>query len=220
MKNINSTGKTTFSSLLAVIISIVAALFILMVFILPAEFGKDITGLGAKFGVNNMSTDDVAEDAVIATDNSNNTAPNKLANVVDLSNDPDKIESPEHVLFDIPVQFMQTEVILEPFAQGEFKFDLETGNQINYTWSVDGGGLVYTDLHGHTPGASGDPEDEILVNYLDSQQDNSLSGQFVTPFGGDHGWFFLNLEDREVVIKIQASGHWDGYEFIPIESYF
>lgn len=217
MLNTNSTGNTSLSSLLAVIIAIIAALFILVAFILPAEFGKDLTGLGAKFGVNNMSTEEGFE-ANSSNDNTATTYNGLLANVINTSSDPDKIESAEHILFNTPVKFMQTVVILEANNHAEFKFDLLTGYQVNYTWSVEGDNLVYSDLHGHHPGPSGTEEDEELVNYLDSQQDKTLSGQFIAPFDGDHGWYFLNLENKEVQINITASGHWNGYEFLPLEN--
>lgn len=213
MLNKNSTEKTTLSSLLAVVISIIAALFILVVFILPAEFGKDITGLGTKFGVTNMSPAETETETEAASYNS------LLANVVDNSNNPGKIESPEHIMFGSPIKFMETVVILEANNHAEFKFDLQTGNQVNYSWSVEGGNLVYSDLHGHNPGPTDAEEDDELINYLDSQEDTSLSGQFIAPFTGDHGWYFLNLENKEVRINIQASGHWDGYKFLPLEAY-
>ena len=217
MLNTNSLGNTSLSSLLAVTVSVIAALFILVVFILPAEFGKDLTGLGAKFGVNNMSKEEVSE-ANSSTTNTATIYNGLLANVHNTSSDPDKIESVEHTLFNTPVKFMQTVVILEANNHAEFKFDLLTGYHVNYTWSVEDNSLVYSDLHGHNPGPSGTEEDEELVNYLDSQQDMALSGHFIAPFDGDHGWYFLNLENKEVRINIQASGHWNGYEFLPLEN--
>ena len=158
-----------------------------------------------------MSTEEI-DDATPSLPQANKL----LANVVDTSNDPDKIESPEHTLFNKPIQFMQTKVVLEAFGHGEFKFDLLTGSQVNYAWSVEDDLLVYTDLHGHNAVPEG--EEEELVKYLDSQQDSSLSGQFIAALNGEHGWYFLNLEDKEIEINIQASGHWDNYEFIPIET--
>ena len=61
MLKINSHGASSLSSLFAVLVSAFVAAVILFVFILPAEFGKDPTGLGEKLGVIDMSTD-IAED--------------------------------------------------------------------------------------------------------------------------------------------------------------
>ena len=220
MQNNQSKNKTSFSSLIAVIGSVIVALFILLVFILPAEFGKDFTGLGAKFGINNMSSDALTDTPAPSTSTPAPSTPvtSGLANVVDTSNDPDRIEGSGHTLFSTPIQFMQDVVILEANGHGEFKFDLQTGYQVNYVWSVEGENVVYSDLHGHTPESEDEETEEILVNYLDSQEDNSLSGQFIAGLTGDHGWYFLNLEDKEIRINIQASGHWDSYEFLPLES--
>ena len=213
MQNKQAKNKTSFSSVIAVIGSVIVALFILLVFILPAEFGKDFTGLGAKFGINNMSSDAATEIPAPST-----PVNSELANIIDTNNDPDRIEGSGHTLFSTPIQFMQDVVILEANGHGEFKFDLQTGYQVNYVWSVEGENVVYSDLHGHTPESEDEEAEEILVNYLDSQEDSSLSGQFIAGLTGDHGWYFLNLEDKEIRINIQASGHWDSYEFLPLES--
>lgn len=219
MRKQNCAGTTSFSSLLAVILSIIAALFILVIFILPAEFGKDITGLGEKFGVNKMSVTEV--EAEIESSETPLDIKSLLNNTLDHDDDPNRIEGDGHISFAKPLQFMETEIVLEADGHGEYKFDLLKGNLINYTLTVADGKKVYIDVHGHNPGTDSESEgDDLLARYLDTQEDNTISGQFIAPFDGDHGWYLLNLQPEEIRIKITASGHWDGHEFLPLESYY
>ena len=179
----------------------VSALFvaaiILVLFVLPAEYGKDITGFAEKIGINGMSavqTDTPLTTAKISIDEQGGTT---------------------HTRFEIPLKFIDAEIVLEAFGQAEYKFDMQANKKVNYQWSVDGG-VVYSDLHGHTPDPSG--EGEVLVRYLESDTVSGASGEFTTPFSGEHGWYFLNLETTEVKIKVYASGHWDAHELIPLGS--
>lgn len=218
------TGQTSLSSLLAVIISIIAALAILLIFILPAEFGKDPTGLGEKLGVTNMSVDGLETVNTNANDDVDVSASNALArlnsaNIIDNSNNPDRIESSDHLTFATPVQFTEIDINVPGDGQLEYKFKLNKGDQINYHWSVNDGKLAYSDLHGHNPGSAETEDDDIDTKYLDSQEDQSVSGQFTAPFDGDHGWFFLNLQGEDITISLNVSGHWQGHELLPIESY-
>jgi len=203
----SSSGAVSKSLLFGTAIAFLAALLIVLIFILPAEYGKDPTGLGEILGVNKMSMAPTVE-----------STPPVVAGQADIA-PPDKegFEGIAHTSYQMPLQFMQTEVVIAGDGSVEYKFDLKAGNTISYVWSVSNGGLAYADLHGHTPGPSGEPEDEILVQYLDTQEANMVSGEFTAPFDGEHGWYFLNLEPGEVTITIQASGHWESRGLLPIE---
>lgn len=172
--------------MLKLFFSIVAAAVILLLFVLPAEYGKDPTGLGARLGVLNMSVED---------ENSG--------------------EQKAHTRYAQPLEFLEIEFVLEEDGQTEYKFELQQGHSVNYQWSVSGGD-VYADLHGHTPGPSGEVDDEILVQYLESEEENAATGQFTAPFAGEHGWYFYNLERSPVTISIKASGVWDKHELVPL----
>ena len=203
----SSSGAVSKPLLFGTATTFLAALFIVLAFILPAEYGKDPTGLGEKLGVNKMSLAPAAEtDSGGVASQANMPPPDK-----------EGFEGSAHSSYQTPLQFMQTEVVIAGDGSVEYKFDLKAGNTINYVWSVSNGGLAYADLHGHTPGPSGEPEDEILVQYLDTQEASMVSGVFTAPFDGEHGWYFLSLEPGEITITIQASGHWDSHGLLPIE---
>jgi len=157
-------------------------------FVLPAEYGKDPTGLGEKLGVLNMSVE----------------------------KEQDQAQQP-HRSFAQPLEILQTEFVIEEDGQAEYKFKLQQGHSVNYQWTVSGGD-VYADLHGHAPGPSGEEGDEILVQYLESEEENSATGQFTAPFTGEHGWYFYNLEHGAVTISISASGVWDDHELLRLNN--
>lgn len=172
--------------MLKLFFSLIAAGIILLLFVLPAEYGKDPTGLGSRLGVLNMSVED----------GSNN-------------------KPKSHTRFEQSLEFLETEIVLEEDGQVEYKFELQKGHSVNYQWNVSGGD-VYADLHGHTPGPSGEVGDEILVQYLESEEENRAIGQFTAPFAGEHGWYFYNLERGSVTISIKASGIWDEHKLVPL----
>lgn len=184
---------------LGTVAAVTVAVIILVLFVLPAEYGKDITGIGKKIGINGMS--------VSPSDTLSQNPKSEKAN---------EGGSP-HISFDTPVQFMETEIVLEAYGQAEYKFEMQAGQKVSYKWSVEGG-LAYADLHGHTPDLSVSGEGEVLVRYLESDTVSGASGEFKTPFSGEHGWYFLNLETTEIKIKVSASGHWDTRELIPLAS--
>jgi len=220
MHNHDSVGASSLSSIIAVAASALLALVILFVFILPAEFGSDPTGIGEQIGVNNMSVEQAQADENSAGAQAAVAAGLNPDNIVDNSNDEDRIEGAGHINFARPMQFVELEIPVPADGQLEYKFVLEEGSQINYHWAVNDGKLAYSDLHGHTPAPEGSEEDEIVVKYLDSQEDQNVSGQFIAPFTGDHGWFFLNLQSEDITITLKASGYWESHELLPIESYY
>ena len=213
----NSAGAISNNLLLSTVAAFLVAVFILLAFVLPAEYGKDPTGLGKMFGVHKMSVADTTA-APIETDSIDTALNNTTEQAVQQSSAKIEGEGTAHTSYQTPLQFMQTDVVLAAGAEVEYKFDLQANNKVNYVWFVKSGGLAYADLHGHTPGPSGTPDDEILVKYLDTQEASRVSGEFIAPFAGEHGWYFLNLELEEITITVQASGHWDKHELLPIEA--
>ncbi len=205
-----SVGRMSTTLLIGIAVAFLLALFIVLVFILPAEYGKDPTGLGEKFGLNEMSMEPRTVE-----DSSNIANPPELQSAAEADN-----TEAAHTSHQPPFQFMQTKLAIAGDGSVEYKFDMQAGNTIHYTWSVSDGGLAYADLHGHTPGPGGAPEGEILVHYLDTQEANTVSGTFTAPFDGEHGWYFLNLEAGEITITVQASGHWDHHKMLAIEPLF
>ncbi|MBT3425249.1 MAG: hypothetical protein HOL98_13440 [Gammaproteobacteria bacterium] len=182
------------------VLAVVSAAILLIIIVLPAEYDIDPTGIGAALGIKGLS----------------NQAEVETKSPDTVSQDPSTAQSPLHTNFDPALKFVNVELILEPYGQGEFKLKTSESARLSYLWD-SGTDLVYADLHGHTliMGEAGE-EEEIVVRYLETQEGTSESGQFETPFKGDHGWYFLNLETRPVRIKVSISGTFDSHEYIDI----
>lgn len=92
------------------------------------------------------------------------------------------------------------EVVLAPGAGTEVMMVLAAKQVIVYQWTVEGG-EVYSDFHGH------DPDDtSYWVQYRESAADMAAYGSLVAPFNGEHGWYFRNDGQSELVISIRTNG--------------
>jgi len=179
-------------------IAALIAIVLLLTIILPAEYDIDPTGAGSVLGIRGLSHQAAVENVNAEIEESAMAA-----------------ASPLHINHQPPLKFVDVDLVLEPYGQGEFKLKMQANARLSYLWH-SGTDLVYADLHGHTLIVGEDGEEEIVVRYLETQEGTGESGQFDTPFGGDHGWYFLNLETRPINIRVQISGNFDSHEYIDI----
>ena len=179
-------------------IAALIAIVLLLTIILPAEYDRDPTGVGSVLGIRGLSHQAAVENVNAEIEE------NAMA-----------AASPLHINHQPPLKFIDVDLVLEPYGQGEFKLKMQANARLSYLWH-SGTDLVYADLHGHTLVVGEDGEEEIVVRYLETQEGMGESGQFETPFGGDHGWYFLNLETRPINIRVQISGNFDSHEYIDI----
>jgi len=179
-------------------IAALIAIVLLLTIILPAEYDIDPTGVGSVLGIRGLSHQAAVENVNAEIEESAMAA-----------------ASPLHINHQPPLKFVDVDLVLEPYGQGEFKLKMQANARLSYLWH-SGTDLVYADLHGHTLVVGEDGEEEIVVRYLETQEGTGESGRFDTPFGGDHGWYFLNLETRPINIRVQISGNFDSHEYIDI----
>jgi hypothetical protein len=94
---------------------------------------------------------------------------------------------------------------LAPEAETEVKTVLRDGKMIVYDWRVDRGEL-YSDFHGHNPEFG----EDFWVRYREDQQGAaSGSGSLVAPFAGEHGWYWVNINDHPVTVTLTVTGFFD-----------
>jgi hypothetical protein len=84
----------------------------------------------------------------------------------------------------------------------EIKAVLGKAKTIVYDWSVEGG-KAYVDFHGHDPAKSKD----FWVRYEEADGITGRSGSLVAPFAGEHGWYWLNVSDTPITIKLTVTGY-------------
>jgi hypothetical protein len=168
--------------------ALLVAGLVLVVAILPAEYGVDPLGTGAKLGLTALS--EAEQKAAALTGGSTVSA----ATVVAAQDGAFKQET--------------VELKVGPREFVEYKYRLDKGEALLYSWKTSG--QVNFEFHGEPDGApSGYAE-----TYEMKQAATQASGTFTAPFPGIHGWYWENREDREVTITVMTAGYYNlSHEF-------
>jgi hypothetical protein len=92
----------------------------------------------------------------------------------------------------------EVEFILEPFQSLEYKYLMDTGNALVFSWSADG--ELYFDLHAENTTIADD--EQSYAKGLGTQQ----MGAYLADFNGMHGWFWENRGFEQVTLRLKTSG--------------
>jgi hypothetical protein len=109
----------------------------------------------------------------------------------------------------------RTDVIDVPIrgnGELEYMIQMKGGETVVYSWEVPGIGdpqSFYTEFHGHTEAASGQPGD--LMFYAKASGAKA-SGSLIAPWQGIHGWYWQNKHAAPVTVRLRLAGF---YELIP-----
>lgn len=186
---------------LSVVGAAVVALLILVTVVLPAEYGIDPTGVGNALGLTALRP------------------PARTLEVADPLAGNEGVREVEIPEFGAPVPLPNPEVhqpqgtgpetrtltiTIPPDQETEIKTVLAANKVITYSWQVDRG-TVYCDFHGHDPAAG----QEFFVRYEEHQEGSSAGGSLVAPFGGEHGWYWLNYNEHPVTITLTVTGYFE-----------
>ncbi len=198
-----------------VIAALVAAL-LLVVAVLPAEYGIDPTGVGRVLGLTQMGEIKMslareagarpsvpAVSAAPATPVTPVTSAPAPAATVPL---PAATKPPAAAKAEAPRQDVLT-VKLKPGQAAEVKLAMRKGASANYEWTVAGGAVNY-DTHGDPVNA---PKN-FYHSYgkgLNKAQD---SGTLVAAFDGTHGWMWRNRGGGEVTVTLKTSGDYQSID--------
>ena len=187
----------------SVVIALVVAAIVLVVAVLPAEYGIDPTGLGRTLGLLELNAPPSRTIEVKDVLGGNETVREVE---IPAFNEPVPLPNPAvHQAEDRPIQTRTLTLTLEAGQETEIKTVLRTSKVIVYHWQTDGG-LVYSDLHGHDPAAG----QEFFVRYREDQDGaTEATGSLVAPFAGEHGWYWLNIHDGPVTITLTVTGFYD-----------
>jgi hypothetical protein len=169
-------GKAT-----AVALAVAGA--ILVGAVLPAEYGIDPSGIGARLGLTQLNRG--ARPAADVT---------PVASAAGAT-----VAKTEHAF-----RTDQMSVTLQPGEGAEIKAAIRKGEQFVFSWASEGG-PVKADMHGE-PFNAGPRE---FSTYWKVAQQESGRGTFTAPFDGIHGWFWRNKGTTPVTIRVQVSGFHD-----------
>jgi hypothetical protein len=171
-------------------VALLVAGLILVIAVLPAEYGVDPLGVGRKLGLTAMSDVQKGLEAFQATQTATAGGAPTVAPQA-------RVYQNETVAF-----------TLAPGAFIEYKYRLDKGEALLYSWKATG--RVNYELHAEPDGApQGFAESFEKKNAMDT-----ASGTLTAPFSGIHGWYWENPGSSEVTVTLSAAGFYNmSHEF-------
>ncbi len=172
--------------------ALLVAGLVLVMFILPAEYGVDPLGTGARFGLVELGLTGQQVAALEAAAAAENGA-GQAAIIVGQ----DRVFTEETVDFAVAA------------GEGmEYKYRLEEGEALLYSWTATG--PVNYELHAEPDGAPRGYAQTYELRPATSE----ASGTLTAPFSGIHGWFWENLGDEEITVTLTTAGFYNlAHEF-------
>jgi hypothetical protein len=119
------------------------------------------------------------------------------------SEDPRPLENPAvYQNHQRPYSTESVQVILQPTQRTEIKAVMQEDQVLMYQWIASA--PVYVDFHGHDP-----DDDSYWYRYREQEQGMSSFGSLVAPVAGEHGWYYRNDSNSEIVIDLRVTGYFD-----------
>ena len=186
--------------------TLAGAVVVTLLFVMPAEYGVDPTGLGGRLGLTRPGRVD-APDIDVAPRIVQGTWPEAPPEEEFDYFDPEVLGDPFSHPQERPFRSETMVVDLADLEQVEVKASMKQGDAIVYSWRLLEGDAVYTDFHADPHAVDRYPEG-YWIRYQESEG-GSASGSLVAPFDGNHGWFWLNIEEGPVRIELTVHGYFD-----------
>lgn len=206
-----STGRLLKSTGIAAVV----ASALLVVVVLPAEYGVDPTGAGSLLGLTEMgrikmqlaeeAKADAAADAAVSEAP---VAPPVDQPTLEMPAEP-ALRGPQPAPLPATPPAAPaaqqasawsdtTTINLEPDEGFEVKLVMEKGTTARFEWSTNGPKVNY-DTHGDGPGIN-------YHGYAKGTNVDRLAGELTAAFTGSHGWFWRNRSGEPVTITLRTSG--------------
>lgn len=177
----------------ATLIALIVAAIVLVVAVLPAEYGIDPLGVGRAIGLTDLFAAGDGEEAAATPA----TVTPGLAGPV----------------FPRPYEWRvdSREFTIAPGTGLEFKYELDRGATMLYSWKANG--FVEYDFHTEPEGKPSSASDSF-----DKGQASQKRGAYTAPYDGIHGWWWENKSNKDVTVVLQTAGFYDeGVVFPPQE---
>lgn len=227
MNDTNPPVQSLKSLIIASAVATVIAGFVLIIFVLPAEYDIDPTGLGKKMGLTVLAASTAESNqaqaiaipiqpqpvtALTCPDQKNEiilaqttatiakSEPEPAAKA-EIKAKKETENSPQNIAAVQAPQWQDTVKIIIPPKQGlEYKFHLQKGASLEYAWASDGTKL-YFDFHGEPKG----DKTGYFKSFKEST-DRQSSGALIAPFEGSHGWYWENSTRAPVTVILNTKG--------------
>jgi hypothetical protein len=161
---------------------------LLILVILPAEYGTDPTGVGELLGLKKMGEiktrlkQDFLKENQVFKEN--------IGAKDELIVESETGKENQDVM----------EFVIAPDEAIEIKLEMKKGSIAKYKWITQNGGLNYN-LHG-----DGHKGSQKSISYKKGRMTSSDSGEFKSEFDGYHGWFWRNRNNESVTVTLETIG--------------
>ena len=164
-------------------VALLAAGLVLVMFVLPAEFGVDPLGTGSRLGLLQLGVIGQQVDALNDAAASSGTG-----------------RPPIVVAEQRPFQTETVDFKVPPHEFMEYKYRLDQGQALLYSWTATA--AVNCELHAEPDGG---PRG-YAQSYEKRPSTNQASGTLTAPFTGIHGWYWENSGDQEITVTLKTAG--------------
>lgn len=184
---------------------------LLVTAVLPAEYGIDPTGIGARLGLRALAEPAPAalpSPAKPGAELATLQRPARDARNALLARNAETAFGPEEgQVFNADAVSLSSGAIrrdvmtvrLEPGKGAEVKARLDAVQGMVFHWKATGD--VALDMHGERPGAK-----NAWTSYAVEAAVNTGAGTFVAPFDGTHGWYWHNRGAAPVDVTVTVTG--------------
>ena len=169
-------------------IALAVAGLILFTIVLPAEYGIDPLGTGERLGLTVMASPPIS----VA-----DLPPAEGAPMVPTVKGPIG-EYPAGFKFDV------FEIELAPYEYVEYKYQMETGAAMVYSWTATGG--LRHDMHAERRSTREGPTEQSF----DTADRRLGNGSYAAPFAGVHGWYWENPGGETIKVRLTTAGFYTG----------
>lgn len=163
-------------------ISLLIAVIVLLVAVLPAEYGLDPLGTGRALGFVALSQPVAV--APVPPPEGDALAP---------------VQQGPVALYPGQYKFDSRQFVLGPYEYIEYKYHLAKDATMLFSWIADGD--VMHDFHGDPDGAPANASQSF-----DKQPRRRAEGSFAAPFSGIHGWFWENPGGETITVRLTTAG--------------
>ena len=170
--------------------ALLGAGLILVMFVLPAEYGVDPLGVGARLGLVELGA---------------------VGQQVQKLNDATSSGTAQATLIVPQERAFKSETVdfkVGPRAGMEYKYRLDKGESLLFSWKTTG--PVSYEFHAEPDGA---PRG-YAQSYEKGDGKSEASGTLTAPFPGIHGWYWENKSDKEITVTLMSAGFYNlAHEF-------
>lgn len=161
---------------------------LLILVILPAEYGTDPTGVGELLGLKKMGEIKIRLNQDFLKENQVFKESNGAKDELMVESETGKEN--QDVM----------ELVIAPNEAIEIKLEMKKGSMAKYKWTTQNGGLNFN-LHG-----DGHKDFQKSISYKKGRMTSSDSGEFKAEFDGYHGWFWRNRNNKSVTVTLETIG--------------